>query len=130
MRDGDAHELCGIVTSTAFYDQTSALAAVISNFTSFLIWVRGCHCHEGESHRGKRILWPLKGCQARELADKLAIVAVSMAEQRASCPDCGSVPRHDVALALTMAMSHLHTQFHWVHDLPDLIWQAMAILWQ
>ncbi len=117
-RDGDAHKLCGIVTSSAFWDQTRALAAVIRILTSFSSWVRGCQCHEGESHRGKHILCPLKGCRARELADKLASVAVSMAEQRASCPDFGSVPRHVVALALTMAMSDLHTKFHWVTSCP------------
>ena len=32
-RDGDAHRLIGMVTGTAFWDQTRALAAVVSQLT-------------------------------------------------------------------------------------------------
>ena len=60
---------------------------------------------------------PLKGCRARKLADKLASVASSLAEQRASLPDFGSVPVHDVALTLAMVMSDLRTKFQWVQEL-------------
>ena len=36
----------------------------------------------------------MKGCPARELSDKLASDASSLAEQRASLPDFCFVPRH------------------------------------
>ena len=110
-RRGCTQSAFGIVTGIAFCGQTRALAAVINKLTSFSRWASSCHCHEEESRGGKRVICPLKGCRARELSDKLASVASSLAEQRSSLPDYGSVPRHDVALALAMAMSDLHSKF-------------------
>ena len=125
-RDDNGKELVAIICSDLFWCQTNALATVIYHLTDFSSWVKGCHCHEDDLRAGKKVVCNLKGCRAKEFAGKLAQVLSAMDSVRRNLPDFGPVGGQEVSFAITMAMSDLQTKFHWVDELPYLIWHVRA----
>ena len=125
-------------TNSAF-DHATALMRIIQQLVHLQSWIGGCDCHDNadalpagqglprlRKHRKKRPMCPFKGCRARTLSGQVAATLEAMdADRRGIVPDqFGSVCSLSVMTALTEAISLVTIKFHWVNEIPYLIWQV------
>ena len=92
-------------------------------------WLKGCDCHEEQLRRGECVECQWKAVRGRCLAAKLNETLSVLSDIRERLPsDMGPVASHEVAWSIGRAMADLSMKFHWVHEPPYLIWQAVALV--
>ena len=88
--------------------------------------MQGCDCHEDDLLAGRTVECSMKGCRAKRLAGQLEHTRQELIGDRTAAQDgrFALIDDNEVVSALTHCISSLQTKFHWVHELPYLVWQA------
>ena len=124
-----------LVTSRSVFMEAEAVLFVTGPMSEFQSWMGGCDCHPprpvigeagqcGPDPRGVRC--PFKGLRARSISQRLMSLKERIVSDRSTlvAGQFGSLDTVTVFSAMTNAISLLDLKFHWISEIPYLIWQA------
>ena len=122
-----ANDIKAIGTDERFWSGATAIHHIISPLMQFASWVSGCDCHEDEIIAGHAVNCAMQGCRAPRLSQKLKQIIESIDARRSALypGQFGTISPTDLFSALSQSLYGLKTKFHWVDELPWLVWQAL-----
>ncbi len=133
-REGAATSIHATLVSDAFADRARGLRDLMEPLFRFTHWLGRCPCPADPGHNAATCPW--KGCIGPQLAARVGQAVSELGDLRArrlsSAGGSGSGDvacaldscNMDIALSAELAMADLLAKFHWVSELPYLVWQA------
>lgn len=115
-----------VCRSVLFWDRVRAVQYVCEPLMRLMSWAQGCDCHEASLQEGRLVECVFKGCRAPSFAAALRKVSGDLLAARDALSPAllGEVSLSPVSTAMSYALACLTMKFHWVNELPYLIWQA------